>query len=143
MIKSSIIFLMLIATFACNDSHSKTSLFNVKWELTTLEGDTLNLTHEDNRIFVKFDSIEKRVNGKATCNRFFGNYELDGSKLKFSTLGATRMACPDQQIEIKFFKLMEQVNTFSIEKGELIFKNGDDILMVFKQTQLPDSKKKE
>lgn len=143
MIKNSVLLMTLIVVMACNHAVDKMSLFGVKWELQIMEGDTLKLLNEDDRIFLKFNNKENRVNGKATCNRFFGNYELDGSKLKFSTLGATRMACPDQNIEIKFFKLMEQVDNYSIEKGALFLKNSDEIVMVFKSTPTSSQKTEE
>lgn len=36
-----------------------------------------------------------KVAGKASCNRFFGTVQIQGDKIKFGSLGSTRMACPE------------------------------------------------
>jgi heat shock protein HslJ len=36
-----------------------------------------------------------KVVGKASCNRFFGAVQILGDKIKFGSLGSTRMACPE------------------------------------------------
>ena len=36
-----------------------------------------------------------KVVGKGSCNRFFGTVEIQGDKIKFGSLGSTRMACPE------------------------------------------------
>ncbi|MGL5684048.1 MAG: META domain-containing protein [Marinifilaceae bacterium] len=120
---------------ACTPKSNVTSLYGVKWELISIEGEKLNKTEGDDNLFLRFDEKETRVNGKGTCNRFFGNYDLDGTKLKFSPLGATRMACPDQQLEMKFFKLMEKVDNYTIAKNELQLKSGSTILLTFKMVE--------
>lgn len=66
----------------------------------------MKLTDPNTEMYIQFEDVEKRVNGRAACNRFFGNYEIDGNKLKFSPMGATRMACPDLQNETEFFQML-------------------------------------
>ena len=52
------------------------------------------------------------LNGRAACNRFFGNYEMEGEKLTFSSMGATRMACPDMSLEEDIVAALEEVRSF-------------------------------
>lgn len=120
----------------CHSSRNMAKLNDVKWILQTLNGKPVELKDQNSEIFIQFNDAEKRVNGRAGCNRYFGNYEMENSKLKFSPMGATRMACPDLQIESEFFQMLEKVDGYIIKdnvlsllaKGEVIatFKKGED-----------------
>ena len=108
-------YVLLGGISSCHSTMDKVKLDEVKWELETLNGKEVKLSGSDNVIFIEFDSSEKRVSGRATCNRFFGNYEIDGEKIDFSPMGATRMSCPDLNKETEFFKMLDTVDTYSIK----------------------------
>jgi len=58
---------------------------------------------------------ESRVHGHAGCNNFFGQFTTDESTLSFSTLGATRMACPDaMDTEQSFLAALEGTARYQI-----------------------------
>ena len=139
MMKNLFFVMFCSIMFACTSKSNVASLYGVKWELISMQGEEISERNEQDNLFLRFDEKETRVNGKGTCNRFFGNYDLDGSKLKFSPLGATRMACPDQDVEMKFFQLMEKVDNYVIVKDELQLKNGNTILLTFKMKQDQES----
>jgi len=42
---------------------------------------------------------EGRAYGNAGCNHWFGSYELDGQRLRFSNLGSTRKMCAEEIME--------------------------------------------
>jgi len=52
-----------------------------------------------------------RIAGRSGCNRYFGSYSFDGTTLKLSQLGGTRMACPPPQmaVEERFLSAVTQV----------------------------------
>lgn len=122
----------LVGVGGCNSSKNMAKLNDVKWVLETLNGEKVKLTDPNNEMFIRFDEAEKRVNGRAACNRFFGNYEMDGNKLKFSPMGATRMACPDLAVENEFFKMLDQVDSFKIKDHLLSFESKGTVVATFK-----------
>ena len=130
------LFILLCITMAgvgCNSSKNMAKLGGVKWVLQTLNGEEINLTDQNSEIFIQFDEAEHRVNGRGGCNRFFGNYEMEGKKLKFSPMGATRMACPDLQLENTFFRMLDEVDSFSIKDNLLSFLSKEKVVAVFKK----------
>lgn len=92
----SLLLLFCLALFgvSCNSSKNMAKLDGVKWELKSLNDREVKFTDNNSEVYLQFNEAEKKVSGRGGCNRFFGNYEMDGDKLKFSPLGATRMACP-------------------------------------------------
>ena len=89
----------LFVLVACRSSKRDPGLVGMKWILESVDGQKVEMKVAGNEIIMQFNDGEKRVTGMAGCNRFFGGYEADGNKLKFSHMGATRMTCPDQETE--------------------------------------------
>lgn len=123
----------LVGVVGCKSSKNGPKLYDVKWVLETLDGKKVQLTDGNEEMFIQFDEIQKRANGRAACNRFFGNYELDGSSLKFSPMGATRMACPDLQWETAFFQMLDGVDAYSIKDNILSFLSKGNVVATFKK----------
>ncbi len=140
MMKSLLLLLSLtLLGVGCNSSKNMAKLDGVKWELKALNDREIKLTDNNSEVYIQFNEAEKKVNGRGGCNRFFGNYEMDGDKLRFSPLGATRMACPDLQLETEFFKVLETVDTYSIKDGVLSLKSKGKVVAVFDKAE--DTKK--
>ena len=123
----------LLGVGGCKSSKEAPKLNDVKWVLETLNGKKVQLTDANEEMFIQFDETQKRVNGRAACNRFFGNYEMDGSSLKFSPMGATRMACPDLQWETEFFQMLDGVDAYSIKDNILSFQSKGNVVATFKK----------
>lgn len=87
-----LVLCVALSVVGCNSSKNMAKLSGVKWVLQTLNDKELSLTDPNSEIFIQFNEAEHRVNGRGGCNRFFGNYEMESSRLKFSPMGATRMA---------------------------------------------------
>lgn len=67
------------------------------------------------------------VAGSGGCNRLSGGFELDGDRLRFGRMAATRMKCPDgMEQERRFLKALEQVLGYPIRDShlELLDANG-------------------
>lgn len=127
--------LLPFGMFSCNSSRNMVTLADVKWELASMEGKEIQIKEGAVRnVFIQFDEKEKRASGMAGCNRFFGGYEMDGSKLKFSHMGATRMACPEMNVETAFFKVLEDTDNYIIKEHQLILRQKDKVLAVFKSS---------
>ena len=69
--------------------------------------------------FLRFDG--GRVGGQGGCNRFGARYEMDGDRLSFSPLMATRMACrPDiMEAEQAFFDMLGKVKAMTLDGDRL------------------------
>lgn len=66
-------------------------------------------------------SLPDRANGSAGVNRYFGTVEFDRESMRFSKLGATRMAGPPERMELEraFLDALEQCRSFRIKGNEL------------------------
>jgi len=63
-----------------------------------------------------------RVAGHASCNRFFGSVSIDGQQIRFSQLGATRMACigPTDEQERRVLQALEAARHFELQGHRLV-----------------------
>ena len=122
----------------CKSTNQETSLTNTKWIVETLYGKKVKLEEKNNEVFLTLDSLKKQVHGKVGCNRFFGNYLKNNQDLTFSQMGATKMACPDMNIEITFFKVLESTKTFFIKNDKLYLKDTGNIIAVFSANKKED-----
>ena len=129
------LFCVMLAATGCNSSKNMAKLGGVKWVLQTLNDREVSLSDPDSEMFIQFSEAEHRVNGRGGCNRFFGNYEMESNHLKFSPMGATRMSCPDSQIESEFFQMLDAVDAYSIKDNKLSFLVKDQVVAVFKKVE--------
>ena len=62
----------------------------------------------------------KQVSGSGGCNRMFGVYELNGDKLRFSGVGATKMACKGgMDTESQFLSSLLHVKAWKLAGQQL------------------------
>ena len=90
-------------------------LFGKRWTLTEME----NRKFSRKEPYIEFDRDHRRASGSGGCNRFFGTFEIEGSKLKLSRIGSTRRACIDaelQQAETRFLQVLETTTRFEIRE---------------------------
>ena len=72
-----------------------------------------------------FNSENGIINGSGGCNRIFGDYRLDKKKsIRFSEVGATRMACQNMNFETRFLDLLDQVRYYDFEGNVMLLQNG-------------------
>lgn len=66
----------------------------------------------------------------ADCNTGSGTYEIDGSAISFQQLATTRMACPQPTMGSQFTKVLEFVDSYAVENGNLVlsYSNGSGTL---------------
>jgi heat shock protein HslJ len=97
------------------------SIVGKKWKLVELNGKPVEKTSGDGRdYFITLQQEESRISGYAGCNSFFGNFELkDRNRVTFSKLGSTMMACPNMTTEQELFKVLETVDSYTINDNLL------------------------
>ena len=86
------------------------------WRLTELMGKPVKTNEKmkkDIHIILKKEG--NQVQGFSGCNSFVGKYELkEGSRITFSALASTMMACPDLALETEFNNMLTTVDNYSI-----------------------------
>lgn len=94
---------------------------NRRWQLVELNGQPVQPAQEREVAFLELDSAQSRVTGNASCNRFFGTYELTaGNRLRFApNLASTMMACPELERERAFLDALVRVDNYAIAEGVL------------------------
>ena len=122
----------VLSVVSCHSAKEKTPLGGVKWIAETLQGKKIKMKEGSSEVFFLLDTLGKRVNGKAGCNRFFGDYVRDKEKLSFSSLGATKAFCLDMAVELAFFQVLESTDSFVIKNDQLRLKHEGEVIAVFK-----------
>lgn len=130
-----IILGIFFADGSCRSSKDVAQIDGIRWRLHSLNGVEINRSGENDEMFIQFNTAEQQVSGRAACNNFFGNYELERSRLRFYPMGATRMTCPDLQIEQEFFAMLEIVDDYEVDNDELRFLSKDLPVAVFKKAE--------
>ena len=125
-------FLAVSLFFSCKPAEKSASLTGTKWVLESMNGREVKLKEPTSEVFMTLE--DGKVNGKAGCNSFFGSYELgEGNQLDFGPMGATKMACPDMDIEVFFFTMLDSTRIYTIEGNKLSLKDvNEGVLVVFK-----------
>jgi len=120
------------------DSNQKTDcdLKNTRWKLVELNGEEVTVPEGASDIHMTLSLEENKVNGFAGCNTFFGTYETKDNSLSFSKVGATRMACPQLDLEGAFLKAIDSVQEYKIQKDELTLYSAGQPVAVFKALYL-------
>lgn len=132
---------VVLSLTSCNSSRNLVQLSDVKWVLESMDGKSLQMKENDKEVFIEFNGTDKRASGMAGCNRFFGAYEMEGTKLNFSQMGSTRMACPEMETETSFFQVLDRTDAYVIKEHQLSFLQKGKVIAVFKAK--PEEKKHE
>ncbi len=116
---------MLLAvalSFACAE---RPTLEDREWTLVELRGQGVVALPE--LPLPSFRLASGEMTGFAGCNQIFGSYELDGGKLAFGPIGATRRACPDESnLEMRFLQALEATTAYTMTLGALELRAGPD-----------------
>lgn len=73
------------------------------------------------------------VTGIASCNNYFGSYEVDGDAIAFGPLGTTLMACIPEILaqEQAYLAALDAADRFSVDGSSLTLYSGDDALVMY------------
>lgn len=94
------------------------------WKLIELNGQEITGNeNQDKEPYFLLKTDDGHVVGNGGCNSFQSSYKLsDGYRIRFSRIASTRMACPGVDFENTFFKVLEQVDNYSL-KGDTLSLN--------------------
>jgi heat shock protein HslJ len=98
-----------------------TELEETHWKLTELIGKPVVLNENMKKeIYIVLKKEGNSVQGFSGCNMIMGKYELkEGSRITFSGMASTMMACPDLATESEFNKMLGTIDNYSINNGVL------------------------
>ena len=125
--KNIIFYIVLIVLASCKVQ--PVLITNTAWRLVELNGE--DVSNLNPPLTLSLDDAQK-INGFAGCNRFFGTYELNELKIKFSGIGSTKMFCQDKSdTEDKYLKALSEVQSFKSESGKLFLVAGEKTVLEF------------
>lgn len=119
-----------LATLAAQAS----SIAGTSWNVTMINNGRQAVVGivSDSTVTMVFDT-EGRVSGSAGCNRYTAAYHAEGDTLRFSSVAATRLACPDQALteqEQAFLRALESVATLGFEGDRLVLRDKDGAMAI-------------
>jgi heat shock protein HslJ len=121
--------IILLSIGICAQS-TRNSLSGKHWSLTEMNGKAV----KNSKAFVEFNQNDNRFTGNAGCNRMFGEYKLNGSKIDFSNVGTTKRFCsqPDlMKLETAFTRALAETTKLQRNGNELKLYNGNRLILRF------------
>ena len=100
------------------------------WLLVAVGDKPVTATDTNRAAHIVLQPDSKQVAGSGGCNRMFGTYELNGDALRFSGIGATKMACKDgMEIEAAFLPLLQRVRQWKIAGRQLALSDSAGVVL--------------
>jgi heat shock protein HslJ len=110
-------------------------LTGTNWRLTQIGDQVLDNPAGAAAAGIQLQAQNSRLTGFTGCNRMFGGYSLNGEVLKFDQMGATKMACVEDdrmQLEGRFFEILSQAARWRITNSALeLLDDGGKSLATF------------
>jgi len=120
-------------------SMTKARLENTRWELLELNGKTITVTAQGKAPYLELNPAKASAYGFGGCNRFFGSYETTERTLRFSTIGATRMACPEgMNQEQAFFRVLDATRRYEVHGSKLLLFSDTGLVARFEAREPPE-----
>jgi len=133
--------LLVVLMVQCKSSKTTTmntpaaTLENTYWKLAEMNGQPV-ITPQDAKEVHMVLGPEQRVKGFAGCNSIGGNYTLNGTSIKFTTI-STKMFCQDRMdVENFLLNTLTKANTFKINGETLELYEGNTLLTTFRAVYL-------
>lgn len=102
------------------------------WTLDKIDGGAVSeLFNKEKLPTIEFK--DGRLSGNGGCNRYNGQYKLEGNVLKVGPVMSTRMACDFMAGEAKFLKVLDGDVKLVVDGNTLNFVKDDETVLVFKK----------
>lgn len=78
---------------------------------------------------------QNKFSGLAAINRYFGNFQTDGTAVKFSPVGSTMMAGPENlmAVEYQYLQDLEKITQWSFQDNKLVLSDNNGPVMTFQK----------
>lgn len=131
MIKKTLLFILPVLMLLSACASSGGNLAGTEWELVSLDGDTqVGEVIGGHAVTIGFQDTE--VSGSAGCNGYGGTYQVSGSRITFSELVSTLMACESDgvmAVEQAFLQALGSADQFSVSGNTLTITGGGHTLI--------------
>lgn len=121
-----VVLWMAASCCSCRRGPSKQTapLTGTQWTLIQEDG---KLIDADGNYYIIIGTEEGQFNGRGDCNSLMGSYTLPAEgKIDFQGIASTRAFCPNQAGEDRFFKMLEEVDSYEIDGNLLmLYTNGE------------------
>lgn len=105
-------------------------LREIHWKLIGVLGKAVLYKQQDKEPYIILKLENNHLQGFGGCNIFMGSYTLEEeAKLSFSKVASTKMACPRMADESAFFKILTQVENYTISDGVLMLYKADKTIL--------------
>jgi heat shock protein HslJ len=84
------------------------------------------------KLFIQFDTVNKRAGGRSFCNTFNGILTKKADSITLGKFASTRMACENGTLEEDMFQTFREVNNYKIAGKTLYLKNNDQLVFELK-----------
>lgn len=124
----AVVLLLLASSCIGKKSASESVLFG-KWRLTQLRGSALPEGVISPTL--EIDLKEKKVWGYGGCNQYFGTItKQDDTTLELGKMGATRKACPQDQVEGVYLEALDAVREYRLSPNRLRLLDAEGIILL-------------
>jgi heat shock protein HslJ len=108
------------------------AITDVEWALVELHGQAPGTTAGNRPPTLQLATEANRAAGFAGCNRFTGQYKLDGPQLRFSQLAMTRMACTaGMDVELQYAGALAATRSYRFADGTLELSDSTHVVARF------------
>jgi putative lipoprotein len=102
------------------DTTAVANIRDTRWNLVALGDKVVTPGDTARAAYLMLAPDSKQVTGSGGCNRMFGVYELNGSNLRFSGVGSTKMFCQGRmETETQFLSSLLQVRSWKLAGQQL------------------------
>lgn len=129
----TLILVLVLALVACGGDDTE-SIVGTTWQwqafLDMADENNITVSNPENYTLTLMD--DGTANIQADCNQVTWTYELDGSALKFDTLGPSTLAfCGEDSLDTQYLQRLGDTATYILSDGQLslnlIYDSGDMI----------------
>ncbi len=130
--RATVVLAAVVLSSCCACRKGSPKIANLEadnWRLIEFRGEAVPT---DKAVTLTFDAEKKMIYGQAPCNNFFAGYSLfkDAEhNIEISNAGATRMFCPDTEIENGFTRELSNIKRLKIEGERLLMLDADGNLV--------------
>lgn len=122
---------------------SNLPLNSSQWLLVAMAGNKTTIRVSEGQSNLTIDEGEQRIGGNSGCNLFNGSYQVDGDKLSLGGLISTRMACPENimNMEQKYLDTLQKVRYYQRDEQQLLLldENKNELLRYEEKPQAADN----
>lgn len=120
----------IIGCCPCRFSRKNAKPFvGTRWHLIQLAGQDVKF--EEGTFDLTFNANNK-LSGKGACNNFSASYKAtDKEALDIGTIAATRMLCPDSNVEQRLYTELDNATHYEIDGQLLLLLNNGEIRAIF------------